>query len=137
LPADQSHSQLLRSAKSFFYAFQGWLYVLRTQPNAWIHAFITVVVLVLAFWLDISRQEWAILILTFMAVWIAEFLNTAIEGIVDLASPEFHPLAKIAKDVAAAAVLVGALGAVFIGLLILGPPLLTKVCGYGSWPFCG
>ena len=102
---------------------------MRTQPNAWIHATISLVVFVLAFWLDLSPIEWAILILTTMAVWIAEFINTSLEAVVDLTMPEIHPLAKAAKDVAAAAVLVGAIGAVVIGLLILGPPLWQRLFG--------
>jgi len=60
-------------------------------------------------------------------VWISEFLNTALEVIVDLASPERHPLAKVGKDVGAAAVLISASIAVIIGLLILGPPLIEKI----------
>ncbi len=64
-----------------------------------------------------------------MAVWMAEFFNTALEAVVDIASPEYHPLAKIAKDVAAAAVLVGAFCAVIIGLLIMGPPLWGRLFG--------
>jgi diacylglycerol kinase len=60
-------------------------------------------------------------------VFVAEFLNTAIETVVDLASPEIHPLAKIGKDVGAAAVLVAALAAILVGLLILGPPLWAKL----------
>jgi len=68
-----------------------------------------------------------VLILTTAVVFAAEFMNTAIEAVVDLASPEFHPLAKIGKDVGAAAVLVAALAAILIGLLILGPPLLEKL----------
>ncbi|GAB4150457.1 MAG: diacylglycerol kinase [Candidatus Promineifilaceae bacterium] len=114
-------------ARSFSYAFQGWAYVLRTQRNAWIHAFVTLVVLALAFWLRLPRVEWAILLLTLMAVWMAELINTALESVVDLTMPDPHPLAKIAKDVAAAAVLVGALAAVLIGLLILGPPLWQRL----------
>jgi len=58
----------------------------------------------------------------------AEFINTALEALVDIAAPDYHPLAKVAKDVAAAAVLVGALGAILIGLLLLGPPLWEEVC---------
>jgi diacylglycerol kinase (ATP) len=112
---------------SFHYAFAGWWYVLRTQRNAWIHALVTLVVVLLALWLRLPRWDWAILILTFMAVWMAEFMNTALEAVVDLAMPDIHPLAKMAKDVAAAAVLVGAIGAVVIGLLILGPPLWAVV----------
>jgi diacylglycerol kinase (ATP) len=110
-------------ARSFRYAFAGWAFVLRTQHNAWIHALISIFVVLLALFLGIPRQEWAILFLTMMVVWMAEFMNTAVEAVVDMVSPEFHPLAKVAKDVAAATVLVGALGAVLVGFLILGPPL--------------
>ncbi|CUS02248.2 putative diacylglycerol kinase [Candidatus Promineifilum breve] len=112
---------------SFGYALEGWWHVLRTQPNAWIHATVSVIVFGLAFWLRLSRHEWAILLLTTMLVWMAEFANTALEAVVDMAMPEYHPLAKTAKDVAAAAVLVGALGAVVVGLLILGPPLWQRL----------
>ena len=101
--------------------------MLLTQHNAWIHAVISVVVFALAIWLQLSRVEWAVLILTVMVVWMAEFFNTAIEAVVDMAAPDYHPLAKVAKDVAAAAVLVGALGAVIIGLLIMGPALWARL----------
>lgn len=122
-------SEIYNRAKSFQYAFEGWWHVLRTQHNAWIHAVISIGVFAMAFWLGLSGQEWAILILTIMAVWMAEFMNTAIEAVVDMTMPEFHPLAKVAKDVAAAGVLVGAVGAVVIGLLILGPPLWERLMG--------
>jgi diacylglycerol kinase len=121
--------ELYSRARSFRYAFAGWWYVLRTQHNAWIHALVSTAVFLLGLWLQISRQEWAILILTMMAVWMAEFMNTALEAVVDMTMPDPHPLAKVAKDVAAAAVLVGAIGAVLIGLLILGPPLWTRLSG--------
>jgi diacylglycerol kinase len=90
---------------------------------------VSTAVLLLGLWLHITRQEWAILILTIMAVWMAEFMNTALEAVVDMAMPDLHPLAKVAKDIAAAAVLVGAIGAVLIGLLILGPPLWARFFG--------
>lgn len=122
-------SEFYNRAKSFRFAFEGWWHVLRTQHNAWIHAVFSVGVFVVSFWLGISSLEWAILILTIMAVWMAEFMNTAIEAVVDMTMPEVHPLAKVAKDVAAAAVLVGAVGAVIIGLLILGPPLWDRLIG--------
>lgn len=112
---------------SFRYAFAGWWYMLRTQRNAWIHAVASVCVFALSVWLGLSRIEWAIIILAVGIVWMAEFINTALEAVVDLASPDLHPLAKVGKDVAAAAVLVGALTSVVIGLLILGPPLWAKV----------
>ncbi|MEM7116860.1 MAG: diacylglycerol kinase family protein [Chloroflexota bacterium] len=124
---EQGRDEIYSRIRSFGYAFEGWWYVLRTQHNAWIHAIVTVVIAIVAFWLQIPLRDWAILILTFMAVWMAEFMNTAVEAVVDMVSPDPHPLAKVAKDVAAAAVLVGACGAVLIGLIILGPPLLEKL----------
>ena len=112
---------------SFGHAFRGWDYVLRTQANAWIHSTIAAAVFILGLWLQLPARDWAVIILTTAVVFCAEFLNTAIEAVVDLASPDFHPLAKIGKDVGAAAVLVAALAAVLIGLLILGPPLWAKL----------
>jgi diacylglycerol kinase (ATP) len=120
-------SQLRRRVRSFQYAFEGWWHVLRTQPNAWIHGAISVAVLLLGVWLRLGAGDWALLVLTLTVVWTAEFLNTAVEALADFYSPEKHPLAKTAKDVAAAAVLVGALGAIAVGLLVLGPPLLARL----------
>lgn len=112
---------------SFRYAFQGWHHVFRTQQNMWIHGIIATVVFFLALWLRLPAHDWAMLVLTTAMVFAAEFMNTAIEAVVDLASPDKHPLAKIGKDVGAAAVLVAALAAILIGLLILGPPLWLKL----------
>lgn len=114
-------------ARSFRYAFSGWWFVIRTQKNAWIHAIISVIVILLALWLRVSLQDMAVLVLTIAVVWTAEFLNTAVEAVVDLASPQIHPLAKIGKDVGAAAVLIAALASIIIGLLIMGPPLLLRI----------
>ncbi len=115
--------------KSLGYALAGWLYMLRYQKNTRIMSVSSVVIFVLAFWLQVDFTSWAILILTITTVWMAEFLNAAVEAVVNLATSEFHPMAKVAKDVAAAAVLLGAVASVFVGLLILGPPLLHKL-GY-------
>lgn len=115
--------------RSFRYAFEGWWYVLRTQQNAWIHAVVSIAVIAVGLWVGLPLRDWAIIILTFMAVWMAEFMNTALEAVVDMTMPEPHPLAKAAKDVAAAAVLVGACGSVLVGLLILGPPLWDRLFG--------
>ena len=112
---------------SFRYAFHGWAYVLRTQRNAWIHSLIATLVIVAGLWLGLSPQDWALLVITIAIVFTAEFINTAIEAVVDLASPTHHPLAKVGKDVGAAAVLVAALAAILVGLLILGPPLWAKL----------
>lgn len=72
-------------------------------------------------------MEWAILVITIAMVFTAEFINTSIEAVVDLASPAHHPLAKVGKDVGAGAVLVAALAALVVGLLILGPPLWARI----------
>ncbi len=114
---------------SFRHAFAGWWYVLRTQRNAWIHAIISTAVFIVGLWVGLDRRDWAIILLTMVAVWMGEFINTALEAVVDLASPDIHPLAKVGKDVGAAAVLIAALAAVLIGLLILGPPLWAKLFG--------
>ena len=112
---------------SFRHAIIGWQHVVKTQENAWIHLVATILVIILAVWLEISLYGWIGLLLVIGIVWISEFLNTALEVIVDLASPERHPLAKVGKDVGAAAVLISASIAVIIGLLILGAPLLKKI----------
>jgi diacylglycerol kinase (ATP) len=114
-------------ARSFHYAFAGWWYVIRTQRNAWIHAVISIAVLAVSFWLRLSARDFAVLILTIAMVWVGEFINTALEAIVDLASPQMHPLAKVGKDVGAAAVLIAALASIVIGLLIIGPPLVEAL----------
>lgn len=121
--------RFLRSrVKSFHYAFAGWWFVIRTQQNAWIHAVATVVVILLGAWLQLRSQDWAIIILTIALVWTAEFLNTALEAIATLAANgKEHPLAKVGKDVGAAAVLIAAVASIAIGLLILGPPLLERL----------
>jgi len=112
--------------KSFGPAFEGWWYVLRTQQNAWVHTLFSIFALVLSWWLQVDRRDWALILLMVGLVWMAEFINTALEAIVDLASPKNHPLAKVGKDIGAAAVLVAAISAVLVGLLVLGPPLLQK-----------
>ena len=112
---------------SFGHAFHGWAYVIRNEKNAWIHAVVTILVVIVATWLVIPLRDWAVLVLTIAMVWAAEFLNTAIEAVVDLASPVHHPLAKVGKDVGAAAVLIAACASVLVGLLILGPPLWLRI----------
>jgi diacylglycerol kinase len=114
-------------ARSFQHAFAGWRHVLRTQRNAWVHAVASVLVAALGLWLGLGGRDWAIIVLAAALVWMAEFLNTAIEAVVDLASPQYHPLAKIGKDVGAAAVLIAAGASVLVGLLILGPPLWLRL----------
>ncbi len=119
---------------SFGYAFEGLRYLFGTQRNAQIHMGITILTVVLGFFFGISRLEWVAVVLTIGLVIAAEGLNTAVEAVVDLASPGRHPLAKIAKDVAAGTVLLTAFCAVVVGLLVFVPPfvaLLTRLLG---WP---
>jgi len=121
-------SFLSSRARAFRYAFRGWSFVIRTQRNAWIHAVISVAVIIIAAWLHLSPRDWAGIIIAIAMVWTAEFINTALEAVVDLASHhEHHELARVGKDVGAAAVLIAAMAAILIGFLILGPPLWERL----------
>lgn len=114
---------------SFAHALAGLGHVLRTQRNAWIHAVASLSVILLAAWLHLPSIEWALLVVAMAIVWMAEFINSALEATVDLASPGVHPLARVGKDVGAAAVLIAAAAAAVVGLLILGPPLAHRLFG--------
>ena len=107
--------------RSVRHAFAGIVRMIRCQHNAWIHAAATIVVLVAAVVLQISAGDWCWIILAISIVWTAEALNTAFEFLADVASPEFHPLVKDAKDVAAGAVLVTAIAALVIGGIVFWP----------------
>ncbi len=111
--------------RGFGFAFMGIIDLIRIQRNAQVHLFIIIVLIAVSLVWRISAIEWVCLILTMTLVLSLEAMNTAIEAVVDLASPEYHLLAKRAKDVAAGAVLIGAIGAVFIALIIFGPRLLV------------
>jgi diacylglycerol kinase len=114
--------------KAFKHAFSGWWFVIRTQRNAWIHMLVSIVVILMSFLLRINASSWALIILAIALVWIAEFLNTALEAVVDLATNhQHHELARVGKDVGAAAVLIAAVSSIIIGLLILGPPLWSVI----------
>ena len=110
--------------RSFRYALRGVRTMLVSQHNAWIHAVATFAACGAGLLLGLSTLEWCAIVLAIVGVWTAEALNTALEFLCDVASPEFHPLVEKAKDVAAGAVVIAALGAVVIGVLVLGPPLL-------------
>jgi diacylglycerol kinase (ATP) len=109
--------------RSFKFAFNGIRIMLRSQQNAWIHSFATVIVIIFGVYFNLTKFEWCWIILAAISVFTAEALNTAFEFLTDVAAPEFHPLAAKAKDVAAGAVLITAIGACLIGLLIFGPYL--------------
>lgn len=110
--------------RSFGYAFKGIFHLLRSQPNAQIHLLATAVVVAMGFWCAVTGTEWCILLLTMALVWSAEAVNTALEHLTDLASPDYHPLAGKAKDVAAGAVLIVAIFAVVIAGIIFVPYFL-------------
>ncbi|KEF42548.1 MAG: diacylglycerol kinase [Cyanobium sp. CACIAM 14] len=113
---------------SFRYAAQGLAYGFASQRNFRIHVVTGALVFALGIWLRLGVDRLAVLVLTVAAVLVLELLNTATEAVVDLAiGRQFHPLARIAKDCAAAAVLVAALSSLAIALLLLVPPLLTRL----------
>src|SRR5258708_2896159 len=105
-------------------ALRGVRLMFASQHNAWVHGGATVVVTVAGLIAHLNRAEWCGLVVVMMAVWTAEALNTAFEFLCDVASPDFHPLVEKAKDVAAGAVLLSAIGSVIVGLLIFGPHIL-------------
>lgn len=109
---------------SFRVALSGAIHTLRTQPNAWIEVSAGFIIAIFAWIFNISALEWGILGMTIFGVLALEAVNTAIEAVVDLVAPEFHPLAKIAKDTAAGAMVFGVLGSLSIALGIFGPRIL-------------
>lgn len=120
---------LARTLRSFGYAGVGLAYLLRTQPNFRVHVLAAAGVLGTALWVGATALEVAVLALAIGLVMVCEAFNTALEAVVDLASPSVHPLAKIAKDVAAAGVLLAAAAAALAGLMILGPRLAALLIG--------
>jgi len=122
-----SNSEWAKFIASFGYAFSGLWYALRTQRNVRVHVLIALLAIALGIVLHISAVEFALIFVAITAVFIAEMFNTVFELCVDLASPEYHPLAKIAKDVAAGAVLLNAMLAVVIALFVFGPHLLALI----------
>lgn len=111
---------LQRRISSFACAIKGAAFLIRSQPHARIHLAATGAVFVLGLALNLQRLEWCLLIIAIMVVWVAEGMNTALEAIADAVHPAHHQLIGRAKDVAAAAVLISAVGAVLIGILIFG-----------------
>ena len=107
--------------RSIRYALHGIALMLRSQHNAWVHAAATLVVLGLGLYFQLGALEWCWIVIAIVSVWTAEALNTAFEFLCDVTSPEFHPLVRNAKDVAAGAVLICAIGSVLIGMVIFWP----------------
>lgn len=117
--------------RAFIYAGRGIVVLLATQWNARIHAVVAAGVIAAGFWFSLSPIEWCLVIAAIAMVWVTEALNTALEFLVDLVSPQRNPLAGKAKDVAAGAVLSASLAAVAIGLIIFLPKIAAWI---GSSP---
>ncbi len=113
-----------RFIQSFRYARLGAVHALRHERNLWIHSFAALLVLAAAVWLKLSRLELAVIVLTIALVMVTEMVNTALEATVDLLKPENHPLAALAKNIAAGATLTAAAFSVAIGLLIFLPRIM-------------
>jgi diacylglycerol kinase (ATP) len=115
---------LRKRVSSVQYALQGLVDLVKSQPNARIHLTVGTFVIAAGFYFRITKTEWLAVLLCISLVLALEAVNTALEYLTDLVSPNHHPLAGKAKDVAAAAVLIAALGAVAIGLMVFGPRIL-------------
>ena len=111
--------------RSGTHALHGIIEMLKSQHNAWVHAVATLCVIVAGTVCSVSATQWCLLVLVITTVWVAEGLNTAFEFLCDVASPDFHPLVKKSKDVAAGAVLLSAVGAVSVGLIIFIPYIIS------------
>jgi diacylglycerol kinase (ATP) len=122
---------VLRVLRSFGFAFAGIRYLVRTQPNVWVHLSVALLVIALSAVLGVQRAELAALVLAIGLVLAAEATNTSIEVVVDLVSPEYDPRAGRAKDLAAGAVLLATLTAIAVGLLVL-LPRFAHLIGFGD-----
>ena len=118
-----------RRLAAFVHAGRGIVVLLRTQVHAWFHLLATIVVTMAGFLFDVTATQWCALVLATGLVWAAEAMNTAVEFVVDLVSPEYHELAGKAKDTAAAAVLLAACAAAVVGGIVFGPHLYGLVAG--------
>ena len=132
-PLYASPFTIMGRVRSFRHALLGLVFVLRSQHNAWLHALATALVLVLGgvlHWTgvkDFTPGEWCALAVAITVVWVAEAFNTGLEVLADATTSERHPVVKIAKDVAAGAVLVAAIGATIVGIILFLPPLVELV----------
>ncbi|HEX9036076.1 MAG TPA: diacylglycerol kinase family protein [Ktedonobacterales bacterium] len=119
-----SRHELTAFFRSFVYAWRGLVHAVRTQRNARVHMLLGSAAIILGLILRISPLEFAMIFVAITLVFIAEMFNTVAEACIDLVTTEYHPLARIAKDVAAGAVLLNAMLSVVIGLLVFVPHLV-------------
>ncbi|MEJ7806656.1 MAG: diacylglycerol kinase family protein [Telluria sp.] len=112
---------LMARLKSFGYALQGIAFMLKTQHNAWLHGVATIAVIALAVYCDVSASDWRWLIVAMGMVWVGETINTAVEYVCDVVSPDYNHAVKHAKDIAAGGVLIAAVASLVIGVLTFWP----------------
>jgi diacylglycerol kinase (ATP) len=112
---------LVARLKSFGYALQGIAFMLKTQHNAWLHGVATIAVIVLAMYCHVSASDWRWLIVAMGMVWVGETINTAVEYVCDVVSPDYNHAIKHAKDIAAGGVLIAAVASLVIGVLTFWP----------------
>jgi diacylglycerol kinase (ATP) len=112
---------LVARLKSFGYALQGIAFMLKTQHNAWLHGVATIAVIVLAVYCHVSASDWRWLIVAMGMVWVGETINTAVEYVCDVVSPDYNHAIKHAKDIAAGGVLIAAVASLVIGVLTFLP----------------
>lgn len=116
-----------RLGKSFMYAVDGLKYAFKYEQNIWVHTLATILVIIFGFAFEISFTEWLIIILVIGLVIATELINTSIEAVVDLTCKEINPVAKVAKDTAAAAVLVFAITALVTAAIIFLPKMIVLI----------
>jgi diacylglycerol kinase (ATP) len=121
-----THRRARTLLESFNFAVEGIIHVVRTQRNMRIHLLAAVVVLVAAIWIGVSKLELIALLLAISFVFIAEMINSALEQAIDVATTSFDPLAKLAKDVAAGAVLIATINAIAIGYLVFSGEIADR-----------
>lgn len=115
------------TTRSFYYAFQGLKTALIQEPNIRIHFIAAILALTLGITLGLSTYEWLLLAFTIFYVITLELLNTVLEAIVNLVSPEIEPAAKVAKDVSAACVLLAAIMSIIVGIVLFAPKIMTLI----------
>lgn len=122
---EQKKRGIKRFINSFHYSWDGIKYAFKYEQSMFIHVLVTLLVIICGILFKLNFQEWLLCIVLIGLVIATELINTAIEAVVDLACPEIHPLAKTAKDTAAAAVFVFAITAFLCGLFLFGPKIIA------------
>lgn len=127
--ADKAQGSRFSLACAFACAWRGLVHAVRTQRNMKVHLVVSAVALALGFALSLDSASWAAVVLCIALVFSMECMNTAVESVVDLVSPDFHELARRAKDCAASAVLVASLASLAVAGVVFLPRLIALIVG--------